>query len=340
MGIYDHEDSNKTKYGIESDAERYSWAGFYLFVILSSLIGDSIILVASIKHKAIKLHKVMVAIIQHLAVCDLMVVTSHVIPKCISIISNRWVLGESLGYILATVPYYFNTASILLISTMTTSKIVLLKYPLRFGSTSGRRARQICWVCWGLALILPVTMFVVDLKDVHFSYVFFSIMYGFSSKSWKLLLPLMTTILGFLPTCLVVATSIFLLIKARQVARRGRESLKWQGITTTFLTATVFCVSWLPYLVMNIMGGVLKAEKEGVYLAALRTVVKLVYLNTMSNFFIYCLTVDSFRGFVWSRLEMIISLFKFNNSDSEGTIYLRIKLHICPLIKPASFYQN
>ena len=319
MGIYDHQDSSKTKYGIESDAERYCWAGFYLFVIFSSLIGDSIILVTSIRHKAIKLHKVMVAIIQHLAVCDLMVVISHVIPKFISIISNRWVLGEPIGYILATVPYYFNTASILLISTMTTGKILLLKYPLRFGSTSGRRARQICWVCWGLSLILPATMFVVDLKDVHFSFVFYSIMYGFSSKSWKLLLPLTTTILGFLPTCLVVGTSIYLLIIARQVARRGRESLKWQGITTTVLTATVFCVSWLPYLVMNIVGGFLKAEKEGVYLAALRTVVTLVYLNTMSNFFIYCLTVDSFRGFVWSRLQILISLFKIKSSTSDGT---------------------
>ena len=338
--IIDHEDSNKTKYGIESDAERYCWAGFYLFVIFSSLIGDSIILVSSIKHKAIKLHKVMVAIIQHLAVCDLMVVTSHVIPKFISIISNRWMLGESLGYVLATVPYYFNTASNLLISTMTTSKILLLKYPLRFGRTSSKRANEFCYVVWGLALILPVTMIVVDSKDVHFSYVFYSIMYGFSSKRWKFLQPPLTILLGFLPTCLVVATSIYLLIKARQVARRGRESLKWQGITTTFLTATVFCVSWLPYLLMNIMGGFLKAEKEGVYLAALRTVVTLVYLNTMSNFFIYCLTVDSFRGFVWSRLEMLLSLFKSSNSDSEGTIYLRIEIHISPLIKPASFYQN
>ena len=318
MGIYDHEDSNKTEYGIENDAERYSWAGFYLLVIFSSLTGDSIILVASIKHKAIKLHKVMVAVIQHLAVCDLMVVTSHVIPKFISIISNRWMLGETLAYILATVPYYFNTASILLISIMTSSKILLLKYPLRFGTTSGRRANMFCCVVWGSALLLPITMFVVDSKDIHFSYVFYSIMYGFSSRRWIFLQPPLTLLLGFLPTCVVVATSIYLLIKARQVARRGKESLKWQGITTTIMTATVFCVSWLPYLVMNIMGGFLKAEKEGVYLAALRTVVTLVYLNTMSNFFIYCLTVDSFRGFVWSRLQLLLSLFKFSNSDSEG----------------------
>ena len=58
----DHHLSNKTIYGI--DAARYTWAGYFLFVIISSLIGDTTILIASIRYKAFKLHKVTVTIIQ------------------------------------------------------------------------------------------------------------------------------------------------------------------------------------------------------------------------------------------------------------------------------------
>ena len=60
MNVFDSEFSNKTEYGIETAAQRYTWAGYYLFVILSSLIGDTTILVASIKFRAIKLHRVLV----------------------------------------------------------------------------------------------------------------------------------------------------------------------------------------------------------------------------------------------------------------------------------------
>ena len=57
---------------IQDEAERWTLILWGISVILVSAIGDSIILEATIKYKAIKLHKVMVAVIQHMAVCDLL----------------------------------------------------------------------------------------------------------------------------------------------------------------------------------------------------------------------------------------------------------------------------
>ena len=64
---------NKTIYAIKNDASRYAWAGYFLFVLISSLVGDTTILIASLKYRAINLHKVIVVTIQHIALCDLMV---------------------------------------------------------------------------------------------------------------------------------------------------------------------------------------------------------------------------------------------------------------------------
>ena len=58
---------------------------FNLVVLLSSLIGDTTILVGIIRYNAIKLNKAVVAIILHLAVNDLMQAMFVVLPQTISI---------------------------------------------------------------------------------------------------------------------------------------------------------------------------------------------------------------------------------------------------------------
>ena len=85
---------NKTVYGIKTDIPKYLWESFLYFVAISSLIGDTTILIATIKHKAMKLHKIIVAIIQHIAVCDLIVVLTNVLPNIITINTDKWVFGD------------------------------------------------------------------------------------------------------------------------------------------------------------------------------------------------------------------------------------------------------
>jgi hypothetical protein len=63
---------NKTLYGIKDDAERFILVLWNVTVLVASLSGDSIILIGTIKYNAIKHYKMVVAIIQHLAVSDIM----------------------------------------------------------------------------------------------------------------------------------------------------------------------------------------------------------------------------------------------------------------------------
>ena len=110
----------------------------------------------------------------------------------------------------------------------------------------------------------------------------------------------------FLPNCLVVVTTVYLLVIAKQVARRGGDSLKWQGIMTTTLTATVYCVSILPYLVYCVRESIVTADDKNTRFfhgAFRRMALSFLYLNTISNSYIYGLSVDSLRDFVLSRME-------------------------------------
>ena len=327
--IVDHDFSNKTKYGIESDALRNIWAGFYFFLIFSSLIGDPTILVASIKYKVIKLHRVIVTVIQHLAVCDLLVIASDASPRFITIIANRWVFGQFLCNVFSFTYDYINTVSIFLICTMTALKLLLVKYPLRFGTTSSRKSHMLCGSCWGIPLIIPVTMLLVNWRDVHFSYLSYSCAYGYSSSIWKYVLPLLSIFSG-VPIIMVVGTSVNLLVIAKKVASSERGGLKWQGITTTILTAAALCVSWLPWIVVLALDKGMEIQDSEtindnrVTYAFLRLAVSFVSLNTMSNFYIYCLTVTSFRNFVWYKLKLFSQIFAFSRCRGTNSLFVSL----------------
>ena len=96
---------NLTLYGIKDDAEKYTLILWNLTVLLTSLIGDSLILIGTIKYNAIQQHKVIVAVMQHMAVSDLLQTVFRVFPTTVALVTNRWVFGEALCHVEDTVKW-------------------------------------------------------------------------------------------------------------------------------------------------------------------------------------------------------------------------------------------
>ena len=123
--------------------------------------------------------------------------------------------------------------------------------------------------------------------------------------------PILAFPLLLTPICQVIVTSINLLVIAKRVAHRGRDNLKWQGIVTTALTATVFCISYLPFFAYLMMESIVdeKFKSLKVYNNFYRVTLSCSSLSIISNFYIYNLTVRSFRSFVSSRLQLSFQKF-------------------------------
>ena len=77
-----------TIYGIKNGMEKRFWVGYLILVLVSSIFGDTVILVVSAKQHAFKLNVIIVAIIQHMAACDLIISVTYVGPTIISIITD------------------------------------------------------------------------------------------------------------------------------------------------------------------------------------------------------------------------------------------------------------
>ena len=301
---------NKTLYGIQSETGRYIWSGYFILVITSSLIGDSIILIASIKYRAFKLHKTMIVIIQHIAVSDLIGSIVYLTPRVSAMIADGWALGDTLCYINPYTMYIANSSSALLICAMTSTKLYILKFPLRSGTVSpSKTAHCICSVAWIMSPSFSLLNFLIDRSDIYFDYRNYVCDFrNLSSDIWTWLTPVLTVFFLILPNCLVIGTTICVLVLAKRVADRGSKSLKWQGILTTVLTAAVYCISVLPYAIYRIGDYFITVPDKSrsffhTYFYELAS--SFYSLNTMSNFYIYSLTVTSFREFLKSKTRTI-----------------------------------
>ena len=323
--------SNYNQFGIKNSVERYLYAGWFGFVFMCSLLGDSTILVASIKYKAFNLHKIVVAFIQHIAVCDLINALVSILPTAISTIYNRGPSSLALNQIRFCIYSFVNTLSASLIAATSLGKLLLLKYPLRTASWSKRQAHKICAGLWTAALCSTALFFLVDKDDVTFDYRIYGSSYEFSSSIWTWLLPIMAIIILFLPNCIIIASTCLLLNEARKVVRRTEESLRWQGIMTITLTATSYCVSYVPAFVFFVAEPFVEEKPvPGPFFTDFyRVAICAGGINIIGNFLVYSLTVTSFRRFLKLKFHQTTSFL--SSSFTQAGNFPQKCLHIVQL---------
>ena len=308
---------------IPNTVEIYSLIGFQIFVLISSLFGDVIILIATITENNFRLNKLIIVVIQHIAINDLAISLIWVLPGTVNMISmagwNYWILNpSSLASVLRySFIHYLFSVSMYLVSALVTTKFIILKFPLRIQSWTKTRAHTLCVTIWVVTLSkLICTFFIVDRRKPILSKNM--AIYDCRDKtldlsSWSYLFETAVTIL--LPILVVILTTIptlHVLLKGREAARRAGGEVRWQGILTVVLTAGILCLSCLPYFVF------VYAQKYSPGLITdhfKRLAWYLPLLNIVSNFYIYCLTVVSFRRFLLSKLRSSVSFLQQDSPE-------------------------
>ena len=297
---------NHTIFAIKNNGEKAALVMFETFILLSSLLGDSAILVASLRYKAFNQHKMIETVIQHLAACDLLFSTSSVFPSLASILADKWVFGEVLCHFRANSGYMLSVTAWYFISLLVTSKLLVLRFPLRAATVSTKRCHQICAGSWFVGLVFPLIYLFVALDDVVFDYRMYICIYGFSNDIWKWLKPLLTALLSTPPNLVILIMTTMLILEARKVVGRGRESLRLQGIMIVIMTAVVYYISAIPYTVYIIAAPHVMEDQPGAFhVWYFRFAACCVHLNTVSNFFIYSLTLTPFRKFLYGRYRAL-----------------------------------
>ena len=291
--------NNYTEYGIHRPEERCFWIIYLLIVLLSSLMGSSIILIASVKYRAIKLNILIVVVMEHIALSDILTAVSCVLPTLISMIANKWVLGSLIAHVHVYLCFFNFQVSNMLICTLTSVKLMMLMFPFRIRTWTKNTAHIICGVVWSLANIFPGLRFIFDRNGLVFNYVRYNIDYGTSSEFSNTEKSLIYWSIGLtvaLPIIIVLITSIgtfVYLVKSMKVTKLSRGKQRWQGIVTVFVTGTVFCISSIPLMITFALTSNRQISNNFTRISE-----NFAVLNIMSNFYIYVLAIPSFRNFI------------------------------------------
>ena len=294
--IHDYSD---TSFAIKDNGERYFWVLFHLVVLPSSFIGDTFILYASFQKNAFRLNKFIVVVIKYMAVCDILYTIVWVLPVAVSLIANSEILGEALCNVQDYLSTVIGFEIMFLTPVLTASKLFFLKFPFRSEILTKRKAHAACWLSLIPCMSLTVTRLVND--DIKFDYRIYGCDHKYTADTWRILEPIIALIGLNLPVLIVICTTIptlKYLYAASKSARRVQGTLPWQGALTVTLTAIVYCIYYLPMSFYYIGRNFSNFFEVHFY----RIAVFAVAINAMANFYIYALTIRSFRRFVLSTI--------------------------------------
>ena len=284
--------------------------------MLSSLIGDSLVLVGTLKYRAMKIHSFLVVIIQNIAVLDILTSITYVLPQITSMISSKWVLGGLYCQINSIASLYVITVNQLLTCSMVFMKVLMVKFPdIRLvRNLTTKKAQILCSVIWTFSLTTPVLSHIIEKG----SKVYFDIRNGVcelkrKSELWLIIEPLLATIYFVAPFIVVIVSTILLvqqLIISRRLSRRIGSRQTWRGILVVCITATIFIVATLPYYVYLSVAADYE-DMAGFFHNDFFRIAEACYsLNLACNFYIYSLTVPSFRKFVIRAVQSFLSFWQ------------------------------
>ena len=288
-----------TSLGVESEVERYTLISWCLITLLGSLVGNFIILLSTIRYNAIRLDKISVLLINNIAVSDIGSAVFGVHPVLVSLIWNKWSYGRIPCYVFHYLQVQFFFAAVLLICALHISKLHLLIYPLHSMGRTRRCGYLISAAMWLLSAVLPLFQMAIDRHDVSFDYRVYRCKYSFRAPVWQWLQASLTLLLLVIPQLIVVATTIALLV----IVKKAKGKKNKQGAITAMYVGCVYLLSNVPVglfitIYTNISHLVSPDVRNFFDVTVCRISYFVLFLNCMSNGFVYYRSVNSFKIFV------------------------------------------
>ena len=141
-----------------------------ILTLLVSLAGNTVILIGTIRHNAIKLDKISLILIKNLAVADLFSAVLIVLPSTWSLAKRKALFNDNL--IVCSMSSYiqllFPIISSIIVSALAVNKLMVLLKPLKTLERSGINAHVICLLAWVCGLVPAVEFLIVGGKTPVF----------------------------------------------------------------------------------------------------------------------------------------------------------------------------
>lgn len=283
-------------------------------IFITSLIGNTVVLLATLRYNAIKLDEISVVLIRNIAVADLGVAI-YVVSTLPGIITRKYPYSDFFCAFSKTWLYSCLMTEVVLVAALSISKLLWILKPLQALSRSKKNGRIIASLIW-LVMICFAAATTISRESANDNWTFFeSSLYQCSrqnlNKSSGILFKSIVMSFNAVPQVVITVATVWLLAlvsKAGKIHRRG--------LVTILLVCALFFISHAPYgCLYQIMKLFVKADWMSVFY---RWSYYIVYLNYAANPFLYYASIDSFQRFVKQRVLKIELLSSSERSTSHS----------------------
>ena len=175
---------------------------------------------------------------------------------------------------------------------------------------TARLGHKVCVAVWLLQLCLVAPTTVVDVLiggTVYFNYWTYTCAYDISNypTGSKWYASSGYIVFTFIPVVIMIVTSTLLLMAAKRSAARQGHGLQMSGVITVLLTVMVLIISNVPTIVALLITFIEPGFDVGGTTWGVAASIQ--YVNIMANFFIYALTVRSFKEFLKVKTLSLLS---------------------------------
>ena len=271
--------------------------------LILGLTGNSFVLYSTTSHRAIKLDKLSVWIIQNLAVSDISNTILILVPVIISLYANtQWVLGDTFCQIMFVYKYAGCVANVILINALAMNKMLRCLFPLRILNSSRSQRLSVTMFTTLIALVLPAWsyygVYIGQFLLVEFSpaqCMCWSI-FSSRSKTWHHTVGyLLAGLLNGLPCISLCLMNTFLVGYA---LKKSNRTVNKMNIVIVVMVTLSFLLPMLPYFIFYMVYG--NTWNQG---STVRFVTFIMFISSWANPPIYLLTNKSFKLFTMNLLR-------------------------------------
>ena len=279
-----------------NDTARYPMAAWVLTAAVISLIGNTTVLLASLKYKALKLDKISVALIEHIAVADIATSLQYLVVFK-AIISQHLIVNEEYCPLFFGLFNYVAGVGVLLVCALNVSKLTSILFPFLARLRSYKSGHRIAAVIWlsatPLILFIKIHGMTSEGNIFYFRQETYRCAPNFTNPTNKTAIPILITINVIIPVLIVMVCTVALL---RFVSRS--RGLALQSVVTVLSMSGIYLVSYIPYAVEYLLESLGIRNNDFT-----RFAVYVSCLNIIMNPFIYYFSVKSYGEFVRDLMD-------------------------------------
>ena len=277
-------------------------------ISFTSVVGNTIVLVSSIKYNAIHLDRVSIILIRNLAAADLGL-GLLLVNYSVNAAMGKSAVPLSLCWAWTITASLFVGVGSNFLAGLNLNKVSVLLFPLRSKNRSFKRGYIIAGVIWAIMSAVLTTLVVyMRVYDLHSAIMYNKYTFRCNvrdpGKFLQGLLSSMQLWFTIIPLVCVVVTTIWMGCFVKRTS-----GIQRQTVCTLLLVSVLFFLTLTPAMVFFASTAAagfdaIHSKKWG---ANLQVVFPLaISVNCAANPFIYCLTVRSFGGFVKVKLNSAI----------------------------------